>query len=327
MRWPCRREGCTFGDSGVCGRAAEFTDPETECDDYLASQPPDAIAPPAQLATFPSWSGNALGPDFAGRMDLANPPLRVLVAGQPLSGKTSLVTAQFLDLDRTPSTSLPAQFAGSYTLYGYDRLCDAAFRWKEGAGADMPHTGRGAERDPAWLHLAFKFPESHKVRHLLLSDMPGELFNDWCGDKDGLDPSLIVPINVFWVVVDASRAKEKLQRSAARDLLGRVGEVAGSRRVEVILTKSDQVVRMSKSTKPESVLDAVADLVGQLRHAWTGTVPLQFTPLASYDGTNKKAGWRTLEPIRHLLEPTPKAPLHRSEPVSDRYVDFMGMGR
>src|SRR5262245_24606693 len=123
MGWPCRRNGCTFGDSGVCARAAEFANPELECEDYLASQPAaeaDVIGP--ERSTFPIWSGNALGPEFASKMDLANPPTRVLIAGPPLSGKTSLLTAQFLDLDRLPNTTLPAQFAGSYTLYGYDRL-------------------------------------------------------------------------------------------------------------------------------------------------------------------------------------------------------------
>ena len=325
MRWPCDREGCTFGDSGVCARAAEFTSPETECVDYLASKPVAALEVSGPTReTFPVWSGDALGPEFASRMDLATPPLRVLIAGPPSSGKTSLLTAQFLDLDRLPSTTLPAQFAGSYTLYGYDRLCDTAFRWKEGGGTAMPHTGRGSGRDPAWLHLALKFPNTCRVRHLLLSDMPGELFTAWSGDADALPLSLQSSVDAYWLVLDASKAKEKVQRSAAQDLLRRIAQATPSRSVEVILTKVDQVMQISDSTSPEEVLAAVPELVRDLGHAWGRDNHLQFTPVASYFGENKRLGWRTLEPIRHLLQyQRDAAPIAHAR-RSRRYVDYVG---
>jgi len=257
-------------------------------------------------------------------MDLATPPLRVLVAGPPSSGKTSLLTAQFLDLDRLPSSTLPAQFAGSYTLYGYDRLCDATFRWKEGSGTAMPHTGRGSERDPAWLHLALKFPNTCKVRHLLLSDMPGEVFTAWCGDTDALPLPLLSSVDGYWLVLDANRAKEKVQRSAAQDLLRRIAQAAPSRPVEVIITKVDQVVQLTDGTTPEDVLASVPELVRDLRHAWGRENPLRFTPVASYVGENKRLGWRTLEPLRHMLQYTRDAtPIARAR-GSKRYVDYVG---
>ncbi|HVX90313.1 MAG TPA: hypothetical protein VHC20_01615 [Candidatus Paceibacterota bacterium] len=258
-------------------------------------------------------------------MALSNPPLRVLVAGPPSSGKTTLLTGQFLDLDRVSHSGLPAEFAGSYTLHEYERMCDTAFRWQDGARAAVPRTPRGLERESAWLHLAFRFPTDGVVRHLLFSDMPGEAFVQWCNDKSAMPIETLAAVDVFWVVVDASRAAIKAERTAATDLLKRIRAEAAERPVQVILTKVDKLVDINSELKHKDVVHAAGQLVADLRRAW-GSDAMAISPVAALpkeQATN--SGWQTLEPIARLLAPRPPAAVPRRTNLI-HYVDYMGLG-
>ena len=326
MVWLCHREGCTFSDTGVCARAAEFAEPETECDDYLSSQPEELPEPSLpDIPVFPPWTGNAIGSDFAEQMQLGNVPARVLIAGKPGSGKTTLLTGQFLELDRVVHSGLPAQFAGSYTLYGYDQLCDFAFRWSPGTPGAVPHTSRGQARAPAWLHLAFRYPGSGATRHILFSDMPGEIFNDWCGDSSVVSGDVLESVHVFWIVVDASLAAQKVERSAACDLVRRVKSASAGRPVEVILTKYDVLVDLSKPPEHGEILAPAAQLISELRQAWGPASELTITPLAAFPHESaSNPGWQTLEPLRRLLAAQATNPVP-AERVLRRYVDYVGL--
>lgn len=306
MRWPCGRAGCDFQLTGTCQRAVEFSVPETQCGDYLAGRPAEeALAPP--VPTFPPWTGDALGLDFLSRLAVSTPIRKVLVAGRHDSGKTTLLTSQLLELERGRAHALPGRFAGSYTLRGYERLTDEAFRWR-GVGPIVPHTGRGSERDPGWLHLAFRLT-GDRVRHLVLSDLPGEAFRDWATDGAAL-PSM--GITDVWVVVDGADGVAAARRKDARSLMARVRDL-GDVPCSVILTKTDAAERES--------IDALRQLA---KNVLQGSTVYEVAAFPGDDASVPAVG--VMAPLRPLLEVGTPVRVPRPVPSSDRYVDWFGVG-
>lgn len=274
MSYRCANEDCAYAETGVCARLAEFSDPEKQCVDLrlgrdaARAEAPETSAPskpkpehelttgdvelPADPGRF--WSGFALGAEEAGSM-LWEPAARLFtIMGGKDRGKTSLLTAAYIQLANGFVNSFPYRFCGSRSLHGFQRLADPAFIWKGDEQRVVPRTTQSNYRQPSFLHLALKARAfgAMPTTNVLLTDMPGEWFEKWADEGASALPDTLdfLPrTDGFLVVLDAPRALEdRGYRKDVRYLLDRVIAFTQSspnprRPVALVLTKYDAIVQ------------------------------------------------------------------------------------
>lgn len=202
------------------------------------------------------WSGSALG-----LVDLTNLVPRgrsilVGVLGAQNSGKTTLLTANYLQLLKGKKIS-DAGFAGSRTLGAWESLA-AHIRFEDSARIPSfpPHTPRGTSRVPGLLHLALR-NQHEAFRDVLLADAPGEWFTRWSVKEDAPEAEgarwVVKHADAFIVMADCDRLsgpERGSTRRETRELIERLGNHVGSRSVVFVWAKSDK-------KPPEKIEDAI----------------------------------------------------------------------
>lgn len=275
MSYRCDNTDCAYPETGVCPRKAEFPDPETQCIDLRrgreaagtvspakpsvpppptassAEEPATELDPPTMAGRF--WSGFALGGEEAGAM-LWDPSARLftLIGGEK-RGKTSFLTALYIQLANGFTREFPWRFCGSRSLRGFQRLTDKAFEWKGGTAPIVPRTTHGNYRQPSFLHAAFR-PRTYadaKTTQVLLTDMPGEWFDKWIDfGSQGLPETLefLPRSDGFLVAIDAPGViSDRAYREDVRYTLDRLvtflTAMDGSRApIALVLTKYDLIL-------------------------------------------------------------------------------------
>lgn len=208
------------------------------------------------------WSGGTLGmvdlQFVAGR----SRPTVIGVVGPHDAGKTTFLTAIYLSLSQ--GHRLPGrQFAGSYTLGGWENLAHA-LRWHPGQEPRFPaHTPAGAGRRPGLLHLAFR-DDAGALDDVLLADAPGEWFARWAIDQEASEAG-----GARWVGRNAdafilfadSAALASAARGQARSRLAslaqRLADNLTGRPVAIVWAKSDIPV-------PQGIQAALRGTFGRL---------------------------------------------------------------
>lgn len=211
------------------------------------------------------WSGSALGLVDVGFIAGRTKPLIVGIAGPQNAGKTTLLAAWYLLIGRGLEGS-GRRFAGSYSLAGWEAVA-GALRWTPGRQpAFPPHTSSRGGRAPGLLHLAFR-DANGESRDYLFADAPGEWYQKWALNRDGVDSEgarwVAEHADVFLLIADRE-ALSGQNRGSARGslqlLAHRLAAEQTGRPVALVWTKSDVAIapEMEKAVR-DAVLKAMPD--------------------------------------------------------------------
>ncbi|MEP7122660.1 MAG: hypothetical protein ABJE95_17180 [Byssovorax sp.] len=288
----CKNPDCAYSDTGVCARATEFSDPETECDDLQngRAQPNDG-APDTRVSIYPSvaalepaiqdggsesdariepsrfWSGSALGGEEAGEF-LWDPRSKLFtIMGGEDRGKTCFLTAFYIQLANGYTAGFPWRFCGSRSLQGFQRLTDPAFDWQGGEKPIVPRSTQSSFRQPSFLHVALKRDGSRHAlpTHLILTDMPGEWFDTWIDmGSSGLPDTLefLPRSDGFLLVIDAPAVLTNREyRKNVSYLLDRLIAFLGlstssAAPIAVVLAKYDKIAHQASLPEGDMRRDA-----------------------------------------------------------------------
>jgi len=199
-------------------------------------------------------------------------PCRVItVVGPYDAGKTCLLTSFFLQIaNGGTKPNFPYAFAGSSSLHGFLTLAKQASRYQgEPDGQVVDHTTFDDPEDAgAFLHLALRPRKDvdDRVIDLLLSDIPGEWFDDYATEEDekvGRRLPFLSRCDGFIVLADSSALLAKGgagidQRTShvLRRLSKNMAEWGSVAPVVFVLSKYDCVwSRIGDPPQPEAALD------------------------------------------------------------------------
>jgi Double-GTPase 2 len=282
-----------------------------------SGEPSDPIVASSDVLVLP-WNGSTLGttdrPFVAGRI----PARTVAVIGPAEAGKTTLLAACYLVLGRGLSPE-GYQFAGSYTLTGWENIAHA-LRWNSSAPSFPRHTSSGAGRVPGLLHLAFRNSATGLLEDLFFVDAPGEWFRSWAVDRDSGEAAgarwIADHADAFLVMADSS-ALAGPERGSARNVLAqilqRVGSEIDGRRVALIWAKSD--VAVSEGMKSAVETAATKHLGAHDVMAWS----------IKNDPDEGEAAGRFGRLLEWMLTPDPGAYRPHSDPGVRPSDHFLGL--
>jgi hypothetical protein len=222
----------------------------------------------ANLEGFPvPWTGNALGLTDLPFITARGNPRIVSIVGTAGTGKTTILSAFYLLLARGELEMNANQFAGSYTLGGWENIAHS-LRWANDGGPRFPpHTPSGAGRAPGLLHLAFR-DDAAGIQDVFFADAPGEWFRSWAIQREAPEAEgarwLSANADVFLLVADCEAlsgpelgtARQQFQSVAQR----LAAEVRG-RPTALVWTKADKEVRSEVVT---TVLNTVRRHFGEI---------------------------------------------------------------
>lgn len=211
------------------------------------------------------WPSSAMNSSDFPVISARGAPRVINIVGAANAGKTTLLSTWYLLLARGALGSASTQFAGSYTLEGWEHIAHN-LRWDNDGGPGFPeHTPSGSGREPGMLHLAQRL-SSGVSGDILFSDAPGEWFNAWAIEKDatlaGGARWLSEHADAFVVVADCealSGPERGHARGILQDLIHRVSVEAVGRPVALVWTKADKPV---PSTIRTDIDEAVAAHLG-----------------------------------------------------------------
>lgn len=243
----CTNPQCFQHEGETC--ALGHMNPVGECDAMKkggAGDTPVGDDAGKLLARVP-WSGSALGLSDLFLLTSRARHLLIGVLGAHDSGKTTLLTANYLKLLESGVLG-ERRFSGSWTLGAWEAL--AAWMRFQGRREPSfpPHTPRGTGRVPGMLHLALRDP-SAEFRDVLLTDAPGEWFTRWAVKEDATDAEgarwVVDSADAFLVAADCERLSGEGRAAARRELrqlIERLGNHAGSRPTALVWTKREHIV-------------------------------------------------------------------------------------
>lgn len=191
------------------------------------------------------WTGRALGLADMTLASARGPARLVGVIGPFNAGKTGLLTAVYAHFAQQGGVG-NYDFAGSFSLQGWNQLRDHTTWPSTIGGIFPPHTPDSGQRTPSLLHLAFR-QGGGTVRDLLFTDAPGEWFTRWLTSEaaENAQGARWIAKNAthFVYVVDrAGLAGEDVGRIRHNTLAlaRRLSEHRRGRPVIAVWTKSDE---------------------------------------------------------------------------------------
>ena len=256
MTFRCSHDSC-FPDT-TC--ALGHTD-RAECEHWSSEQDStrqDAVPAENELLETISdipWNGYALGTSDLMILSGRGRPAVVGLIGPPDSGKTSLLAYLYMWLLQHGTLS-GWSFAGSWTLGGWESVVQYS-RWTSEPPPSFPPHTSSTGRHPGILHLALRSNLTGQLRDVMLTDAPGEWFNQWSRvpDAPGSEGArwVIERADALLLLIDsgalADRKKLPSTRRATRDLMERVA-ASTTCSTGVVWTKDDISV-------PDSVSDTI----------------------------------------------------------------------
>lgn len=194
------------------------------------------------------WSGSALGLADLGFISGRARPFVIGIAGSQNAGKTTLLGAWYLLLGRGAQI-VNRQFAGSYSISGWEAV-SGSLRWKPGQPPTFPpHTASRSGRAPGLLHMSFWDANATRSLDYLFADAPGEWFQKWAINRDSAEGEgarwIADRADVFLIVADREALSGEnmgAARNALRLLARRLADERRGRPVALVWTKSDVAI-------------------------------------------------------------------------------------
>lgn len=214
------------------------------------------------------WSGSALGLADLGFVGGRRKPFVVGIAGPQNAGKTTLLAAWYLLVGRGLGGGNARQFAGSYSLAGWEAVA-SALRWTPGQQPTFPpHTSSRGGRAPGLLHLGFR-DTSGLARSYLFTDAPGEWFQKWAVNRHAIDGEgarwVAEHADIFLLIADRealSGANMGSARGSLQLLARRLAAERTTRKVALVWTKADvPIATEMEKTVRDGVLGPMPDAV------------------------------------------------------------------
>ena len=259
----CTRETCFVPDTG-CGLGHPDL---SKCPAWTAGAEPSTTSFEVADEVLLPWSGSALG--LADLVFLAGRarPMVVGIAGSQNAGKTTLLGAWYLLLGRGAVKLENKQFAGSYSLAGWEAVA-GSLRWDPGQPASFPpHTTSRSGRAPGLLHVSFWDEQRLRLTDYLMTDAPGEWFQKWSINRDsaaGAGARWVADrADILLIVADRDALSGEgmgSARGAFQVLASRVAAERSGRPVALVWTKADvHVLPEVENAVRQAVLGAMPD--------------------------------------------------------------------
>lgn len=203
--------------------------------------PPEPTS--GKLESLLDWpDGKGIPPEKRGTLSRARQTQTILIAGEPFTGKTTLIGALYLAFHRGRIGSF--RFAGSETLLGFEERCFRARLSSGGLAADTAHT---PIEQSTVLHLAIDDTQRRTRRDLVLADISGEVLKEL---YESPASARMMPMarecERVSILLDFPRLADKRQRHVlvARSCqlartLSEKGVVCTARPLLVVVTKCD----------------------------------------------------------------------------------------
>jgi hypothetical protein len=210
----CKLENCPVAETGdcleglsleACPNLDEYEGSSGKAPEEVAIEPLESEPVPTELlATGASLSGQNL------RSIMHQVPCTLIViAGEVATGKTTLLVGLYEAFQQGPLGNY--NFAGSETLVAFEERCHFSRIASGMPKADTERTRR--TQVLPFLHLAVESNGLH--RHLLLSDISGEVFNDIVDSQEATASiSELKRADHFLVILDGERLADPTKRQA-----------------------------------------------------------------------------------------------------------------
>lgn len=215
------------------------------------------------------WTSMALGlTDIQFISGCSNPKI-IGVIGAENAGKTSMLAAWYLMISKGVLHQIDRQFAGSYSLIGWEAIANN-LRWEPGQPPCFPaHTPSGSRRSPGLLHMALCNTKSDKTQDYFFADSPGEWFRKWSLDSEAKEVEgarwLAKNADVFLLIADREALSTNGRaRANFKHLALRLKSEANGRPIALVWTKEDIVEKVESKkgmAKEESTLDKIKKYV------------------------------------------------------------------
>jgi hypothetical protein len=259
----CKRETCFVPDTGCDLGHTDLS----QCPVWSCQAEATSAEPEQTNEVLLPWSGSALGLADLGFVSGRARPFIVGVAGSQNAGKTTLLGAWYLLLGRGAVQVSNHQFAGSYSISGWEAV-SGSLRWDPGQPPSFPpHTTSRSGRAPGLLHLSFWDAGETRSRDYRFTDAPGEWFQKWAINRDsaeGVGARWIADrADIFLIVADREALSGENMgsaRNALRLLARRLADERRGRPVALVWTKSDVAVspEMERAVR-DAVMGAMPD--------------------------------------------------------------------
>lgn len=251
----------------------------------------------------------------------------IVLAGTPLSGKTTLIASLFHCFQR--GTFAEYLFAGSWTLLGFDERChDARIR----SLRPKPTTERTKTGTiESLLHLQVMHVERLQIRDLLFVDISGEHFD---AIRDSVNECRNVPFlrraDHFVLLIDGERLADVSQRQTAKANARLIlrscfdsGELKPSALVDVLISKWDEAQLASDADAFTTALESEFQEQFESRCRRLRVVRVAARPAS----TALPLGWNMEDVFRGWVEDLPESYFEAPElRVSTTYSEFDRFG-
>lgn len=196
-------------------------------------------------------TGNELSLEDASIITIASPTRIILLAGDPESGKTTLLASIYQLFEKGPFAGYI--FAGSLTLPGFERRCHLSRIESGGSGSDTERTKHSEGQKV--LHLRVRKENlTEPIQDLLISDFSGEYFDSAKNSSQECRKlSIIKRADHFVLLLDGKKLiNEELQHKVKTDgftLLRSCvdsGMLGMESHVDILFTKWDLVEASSR---------------------------------------------------------------------------------
>lgn len=193
------------------------------------------------------WTGNTFGLQDFIFLSSTSKVILIGITGVASAGKTSFLATLYCLL-RHGFKIGEYQFAGSFTIRGWENIA-WYLSWKQNNEIQFPpHTSSNAGRVPGLLHISLRNSNGEK-KELVFTDAPGEWFDKWTYNMNDSNAKGAIWIHdnadAFLLFADCEMlASEQLGKARRQTKLvaDRLKQNLGKRPLGLVWSKSDIIV-------------------------------------------------------------------------------------
>ncbi|MFW3165054.1 hypothetical protein WBQ28_11140 [Pseudomonas syringae pv. syringae] len=327
----CDSADCNFASDGKCVEGYEVGEcPHTESlslEDIPEAE--ESITPLVQPeTTIALASGEALDRDDASVLQRRNVSRSIGLIAPNDAGKTSLIAGVF-DLFQMGSIA-GAQFAGSSTLIGFEKVCHLARVVSQTSVPHTERTSRGAE--PTFFHVDV-YQEQIGLISVFISDRSGE---DYLAANDQISQTEhffeIRRADCITLLVNGAQlADSKLRhevKATTPQIVGALIEAGTIRkgcRLAIVLTKKDSVMASTNRERIERDFNGLVASISVDHAASFGEVKSFVIAASPKDTEHVVRGEGVADLLQYWLQPNmPVASIDDGQlPKFERMIDLL----